>query len=130
VLDDRRRDMGIGDKVSGRAKQAAGSLSGSEALRREGIEDERRGDAKERAAREQDAADRQQERADLKAEEARRLERDGGPAAIPGYDRLNADEAIAELDGLTEPELDEVESHERRHQGRKTVLDAIEARRV
>jgi uncharacterized protein YjbJ (UPF0337 family) len=122
--------MGIGDKVSGRTKQAAGSLSGSEALRREGIEDERRGDAKDRAAREQKAADRQQERADLKAEEARRLERDSGPAAIPGYDRLNADEAIAQLDGLTEPELDEVEAHEREHHDRKTVLEAIEARRV
>jgi uncharacterized protein YjbJ (UPF0337 family) len=122
--------MGTGDKVSGRVKQAAGSLSGNEALRREGVEDERRGDVKAEAARAQEAAERQQERADLKAEEAERLERGTPPDAIPDYDRLNADEVIASLDGLSEPELDEVERYERRHDDRKTVLDAVESRRA
>lgn len=122
--------MGIEDKISGRVKQAAGSLTGSEALRREGIDDERRGEAKEQAAREQEAADRQQQRADEKAEEAQRLEHGGGPEPIPGYDRLNADEAISQLSGLNEAELAEVETYERRNQDRKTVLDAIESRRA
>jgi uncharacterized protein YjbJ (UPF0337 family) len=121
--------MGISDKVSGRVKQAAGSLAGSEALRREGVADERRGDAKEQAAREQEAADRAQQRADRKAEEVERLER-GGTEPLPGYDRLNADEAISQLDGLSDPELAEVETYERRNQDRKTVLDAIESRRA
>lgn len=122
--------MGIGDKVSGRVKQAAGSLTGSEALRREGLDEERRGDAKEQAAREQESADRQQQRADDKAHEAERLERGAGSEPIPGYDRLNADEAIARLSGLTDPELAEVETYELRNQNRKTVLSAIESRRA
>src|SRR5829696_7974386 len=54
----RRDTMGIEDKVSGRLKQAAGSLSGKEALRREGKEEERRGDIKREAARERGAAAR------------------------------------------------------------------------
>lgn len=122
--------MGIEDKVSGRVKQAAGSLTGSEALRREGLEDERRGDAREEAARQQEAADQQQQRADEKAREAERLERGGGPGPIPDYDRLNADEVIDRLDGLSEPELTEVETYERRNQDRKTVLEAVEAKRA
>jgi uncharacterized protein YjbJ (UPF0337 family) len=121
--------MGIEDKISGRVKQAAGGLTGSEALRREGLEDERRADAKEEAAREQEAADRQQERADRKAADAARLEGSGGPEAIPDYDRLNADEVIARLDGLSDAELGEVEAYERRGQDRKTVLEATESRR-
>jgi uncharacterized protein YjbJ (UPF0337 family) len=121
--------MGIEDKVSGRLKQAAGGLTGSEALRRDGLEDERRAEVKEQAAREQEAADRQQEKADRKAREAERLERGGGAEPLPGYDDLNADEAIARLDGLSDPELDEVEAYERRNQNRKTVLDAIDSKR-
>ena len=122
--------MGIEDKVSGRVKQAAGSLTGSEALRREGLEDERRGDAREEAARQQEAADQQQQRADEKAREAERLEHGGGSEPIRGYDRLNADEVIRRLDGLSEPELNDVETYERRNQDRKTVLDAVESKRV
>lgn len=122
--------MGIEDKVSGRVKQAAGSLTGSEALRRDGLEDERRADAKEEAARAQAAADRQQQQADQKSREAERLERGGGPEPIPGYDQLNADQVISRLGELSEPELAEVEAHERRNQNRKTVLDSVESRRV
>ncbi len=122
--------MGIEDKISGRVTQAAGSLTGSEALRREGLEDERRGDAKEKAAREQEAADRQQERADQKTREAERLEHGGGPGPIPDYDRLNADEVIGRLGGLSDPELTEVETYERRNQDRETVLDAVESRKA
>jgi uncharacterized protein YjbJ (UPF0337 family) len=122
--------MGIEDKVGGRLKQAAGDLAGSEALRREGKEDERRADAKRDLAREQEAAARQQERVEEKRAEVERLEGSGGPSAIPDYDRLNADDVRGRLDGLTEGELAEVEEHERRHHRRQTVLDAIESRRT
>ena len=43
--------MGIGDKISGRVKQAAGDLAGSEELHREGKQEERKGEAKEELAR-------------------------------------------------------------------------------
>lgn len=76
--------MGIADRLGGRVKEAAGDLMGSEALRREGIEDERRADAKERPTREQGETERQQERADRKAEEVERLEGSGGSEPVPG----------------------------------------------
>jgi uncharacterized protein YjbJ (UPF0337 family) len=60
--------MGIFDKITGRAKKAAGDLSGDGGLRREGRREERKGEAKEELAH----AD---ERADRKAEEVERLER-------------------------------------------------------
>ena len=69
------------------SKQAAGDLTGSEALRREGLEDERRADAKDQLAHEQAEAERQQERARRQAEGVERLEGRGGPEPIPGYDR-------------------------------------------
>jgi len=34
------------DKVTGRAKQAAGAITGNDETRREGVRDERKGDAK------------------------------------------------------------------------------------
>jgi uncharacterized protein YjbJ (UPF0337 family) len=43
--------MGIGDKISGRVKQAAGDLTGNEELHREGAQEERKGEAKEELAR-------------------------------------------------------------------------------
>jgi uncharacterized protein YjbJ (UPF0337 family) len=60
--------MGLTDKVTGRIKQAAGDLTDSASLRREGRQEERKGEAKEELAREQ-------ERADAKAEEVANLER-------------------------------------------------------
>jgi uncharacterized protein YjbJ (UPF0337 family) len=39
--------MGIIDKITGRAKKAAGDLSGDPSLRREGRQEERKGQAKE-----------------------------------------------------------------------------------
>ena len=36
----------ITDKVTGRAKQAAGAITGDDETRREGVRDERKGDAK------------------------------------------------------------------------------------
>lgn len=59
----------IVDKITGRAKQAAGDLTGDRALHRKGRQEERKGDAKEEAARAQD-------KADAKAREVADLERE------------------------------------------------------
>jgi uncharacterized protein YjbJ (UPF0337 family) len=60
--------MSLTDKVTGRVKKAAGDLTDDASLRREGKQEERKGDAKDELAREQ-------ERADQKAEEVANLER-------------------------------------------------------
>jgi uncharacterized protein YjbJ (UPF0337 family) len=60
--------MGIMDKVTGRAKKAAGDLSDNASLRREGKQEERKGEAKEELAS-------KQEQADAKADEVANLER-------------------------------------------------------
>ncbi len=60
--------MGITDKITGRIKQAAGDLAGSDALRRQGKQEERKGEAKDELAR-------TQEKADAKADEVANLER-------------------------------------------------------
>ena len=60
--------MGIFDKITGRAKQAAGDIKNDPALRREGVREERKGEAREEL---QSA----QRRADAKAEEVADLER-------------------------------------------------------
>ena len=60
--------MGIMDKVTGRAKQAAGDLADDAGLRREGKQEERKGEAKEDLARAED-------KADAKADEVADLER-------------------------------------------------------
>jgi uncharacterized protein YjbJ (UPF0337 family) len=56
------------DKISGRAKKAAGDLAGDGSLRREGRQEERKGEAKEELGDAQD-------RAAAKAEEVADLER-------------------------------------------------------
>ena len=60
--------MGLTDKVTGRVKKAAGDLTDDASLRREGSQEERKGEAKDELAR-------SQEKADQKAEEVANLER-------------------------------------------------------
>jgi uncharacterized protein YjbJ (UPF0337 family) len=60
--------MSITDKITGRVKKAAGDLADDPKLRRQGRQEERKGEAKEELARDQ-------ERADRKAEEVANLER-------------------------------------------------------
>jgi uncharacterized protein YjbJ (UPF0337 family) len=60
--------MGLMDKVTGRTKKAAGDLADDASLRREGKQEERKGDAKDELANAQD-------RADAKADEVANLER-------------------------------------------------------
>jgi uncharacterized protein YjbJ (UPF0337 family) len=60
--------MGLLDKITGRTKKAAGDLADDPSLRREGRQEERKGEAKEELAR-------TEEKADLKADEVANLER-------------------------------------------------------
>lgn len=60
--------MSFIDKASGKAKQAIGDLTGDEKTRREGLDEERKGEKKEELQR----AD---EKAERKAEEVADLER-------------------------------------------------------
>jgi uncharacterized protein YjbJ (UPF0337 family) len=60
--------MSLKDKITGRAKQAAGDLKDDPELHREGRQEERKGEAKEELAE----AHRE---TDLKAEEVANLER-------------------------------------------------------
>ena len=61
-------EMGILDKITGRAKQAAGDITDDASLRRQGKREERKGEKK-------DELDRAQRKADEKAEEVADLER-------------------------------------------------------
>ena len=60
--------MSLTDKVTGRIKKAAGDLADDASLRREGAQEERKGEAKEELAAAHEEADR-------KAEEVANLER-------------------------------------------------------
>ena len=60
--------MGLLDKITGRTKKAAGDIADDPSLRREGRQEERKGEAKDELAGAQD-------RADAKADEVADLER-------------------------------------------------------
>ena len=60
--------MGITDKVTGKAKQAVGDITGDSETRREGIDEERKGEKKEEL-------DHAEAKADQKADEVADLER-------------------------------------------------------
>ena len=49
--------------------------------------------------------------------------------AISGYDKLTAEEIVARLSGLSQIELAKVDSYERKHENRTTVLDRISSLR-
>jgi uncharacterized protein YjbJ (UPF0337 family) len=51
-------DMGITDKITGRAKQAIGDVTGDADTRRQGKLEERKADAKDEAARAEERAER------------------------------------------------------------------------
>lgn len=67
--------MSIRDKVSGRAKKAAGDLAGNRRLYQEGAREERAGETKDQARRAHDRAER-------KAAEVRALEHATNPQAL------------------------------------------------
>ena len=56
--------MSLTDKVTGRVKKAAGDLADDASLRREGRDEERKGEAKEELAAAHDKTDRKAEEVD------------------------------------------------------------------
>jgi uncharacterized protein YjbJ (UPF0337 family) len=60
--------MGIKDKITGRIKKAAGDIADDPSLRRQGRQEERKGEAKDELAQAHEKTDR-------KAEEVANLER-------------------------------------------------------
>jgi uncharacterized protein YjbJ (UPF0337 family) len=59
-------EMSLIDKLTGRAKKAAGDLSGDSSLRRQGTKEEKKGEAKDKLDNAQDAVeDKADEVADL-----------------------------------------------------------------
>src|SRR5919202_4934568 len=96
--------MGIGDKLTGRFKQAAGDLAGNERLRREGVQEERKGEAKDELRREQ-------ERAQRTAAEVESLERKTNPDKLA--DAMTRDELYERaqqlgIEGRSEMDKDEL----------------------
>jgi uncharacterized protein YjbJ (UPF0337 family) len=61
--------MGLIDKITGRAKKAAGDVTGDSSLRREGSKEEQKGEKKEELGR-------AQERVEEKAQQVGDLERE------------------------------------------------------
>ena len=55
--------MGIMDKITGRAKKAAGDVADDASLRQQGRKEEAKGEAKESAAAKQESADAEKEKA-------------------------------------------------------------------
>ncbi len=53
--------MGLMDKITGRSKKAAGELADDPSLKRQGTNEERKGEAKDELADAQDRADRKAE---------------------------------------------------------------------
>ena len=49
--------------------------------------------------------------------------------AIAGYDKLTAEEIVAKLSELSQIDLAKVDSYERRHENRTTVLDRVSSLR-
>ena len=104
--------MGL-DKLTGRVKQAAGDLAGNEDLRRQGAEEERKGEAKEELARadaraetEEARAEARQDAAEQRASDAARKEFAKADAEIEreqrraDAERDRADAKRAEVDDL------------------------------
>jgi uncharacterized protein YjbJ (UPF0337 family) len=60
--------VSLTDKITGKLKQAAGDVADDPSLRREGRQEQRKGEAKDKLARTEEQADR-------KAEEVANLER-------------------------------------------------------
>jgi uncharacterized protein YjbJ (UPF0337 family) len=67
--------MGIMDKITGRAKQAAGDLAGDDGLKRQGAAEERKGDKKEELAAAEAKAERAEQEAEHKADQVDRLDK-------------------------------------------------------
>jgi hypothetical protein len=101
------RSGGVAQAARG-ARRAAGARVGDTAARA------RRSQGADRVLREVDRA--------------RRATGLGSPFPITAYDNLSATQIVARFDDLTPAQLRKVRDYERRHDNRRSVLDAIERR--
>ncbi len=95
--------MGIGDKISGRIKQAAGDLAGNERLRRQGGQEERKGEAKEELVEREIQAERQEARAERAEADAARQAR-----AVAEREEAKVEQAHARADAKAS-EIDQLD---------------------
>lgn len=109
--------MGITDKVTGRVKKAAGDLLGDEGLRRQGADEERKGEAKEELAAKEERADRAEVRAEAEAEKA---DTRAEAAAQREYERADAKVEREQARAETERERAEERADEVAHLERRT----------
>jgi uncharacterized protein YjbJ (UPF0337 family) len=103
--------MSIQSKVTGRLKQAAGDLAGNEKLRREGVREERKADAKRELSEAEEAAER-------KRAEVARLEYETGSGGDPGHgprrDPPSAELRERDIAARSERSTDEVDASQPR----------------
>lgn len=87
--------MGLMDRLTGRVKQAAGDLAGDEGLRRQGQQEERKGEAKDEARRAEERAETERELADARAE-AHEAHADRKAAEAEGLEQRTDPGALAD----------------------------------
>ncbi len=106
--------VGLADRATGKAKQVAGGLVGKPDMRRQGLEEERKGEAREELrAQQQKVADEEQRATELEHEERERA------AERAQKEFARAERAIERKKETVEAERDEV--------GRKTQqVNALE----
>jgi uncharacterized protein YjbJ (UPF0337 family) len=74
--------MGLQDKITGRAKQAAGDLLGNEGVRRQGLEEERKGEEKEALERQKQRVEGELEALDQRQARVENLEQSTDAASL------------------------------------------------
>ena len=82
--------MGITDKITGRVKQAAGDLAGNDDLKRQGRQEERKGQAEDEQVRAEARADAERKDAEHKQQDARER---AAQAAQREFDKADAETA-------------------------------------
>src|SRR3954469_4361331 len=80
--------MGLTDKITGRVKQAAGDLAGNDDLKRQGKQEERKGDAEQEQVRAEARAKAERTDAERKQEDARER---AAQAAQREFDKADAE---------------------------------------
>jgi uncharacterized protein YjbJ (UPF0337 family) len=82
ALDGNVTRMGLQDKITGRAKQAAGDLLGNEGVRRQGLEEERKGEEKEALERQKQRVEGELEALDQRQQRVENLEKSTDATAL------------------------------------------------
>src|SRR3954463_3834196 len=108
--------MGLTDKITGRVKQAAGDLAGNDDLKRQGKQEERKGDAEQEQVRAEARAKAERTDAERKQEDARER---AAQAAQREFDKADAEterqqERVGRAEAAAARKADEARGLERR----------------